>query len=39
MRSDKSKWSKLTLGEDEEAETSPKAKVYDRVLFSPVMTQ
>jgi hypothetical protein len=39
MRSDKSKWSKLTLGEDEVVETSPEAKVYDRVLFSWVLTQ
>jgi hypothetical protein len=36
MRSDHSKWSKLTLGEDEEVETRVEAKVYDRVLFSPV---
>ena len=30
MKGDQSKWSKLTLGEDEEMETSPKAKVYVR---------
>ena len=36
---DQSKLSKLTLGEDEEVETSPKAKVYDRLLFSLAETQ
>jgi hypothetical protein len=30
MKGDQSKWSKLTLGEDEEVKTSPKAKVYAR---------